>query len=258
MDAMVGSGATPGEARPAGELVRLTGVHKVYGQGLSATHALNDISLQVAPGEIVAICGPSGHGKTSLLNLIGMIDTASEGSVVIANLLTSKLSEQARAEMRCELIGHVFQSVTLIPVLTALENVLLPLMLRARLAPAALAEAQALGGELLARLGLKTQTHHYPARLDAGQCQRVAIARALVTRPRLVVADEATARLDGGSVRLVMDLFATRQRESGTSFVISTRDQRQLSRASRTLQLHEGRLSGSAADAPRRSLRVQG
>jgi putative ABC transport system ATP-binding protein len=258
MDAMVGSGAKPGESGPTGELVRLAGVHKVYGAGLSGVRALNDVNLQVVPGEIVAICGPSGHGKTSLLNLIGMIDKASEGSVVIANLLASKLSEQARADLRCELIGHVFQSFTLIPAMSALDNVLLPLTLRARLAPAALAEAQALGGELLARLGLKTQTHHYPARLDASQCQRVAIARALVTRPRLVVADEATSRLDGASVRLVMDLFATQQRECGVSFVISTRDQRQLSRASRTLQLHEGRLSGSAADVPRRSLRVQG
>jgi putative ABC transport system ATP-binding protein len=258
MDAMVESGATPGEARPPGELVRLSGVHKVYGRGLAGVHALNDINLQVAPGEIVAICGPSGHGKTSLLNLIGMLETATEGSVVIANLLTSKLSEQARADLRSELIGHVFQSFTLIPVVTALENVLLPLMLRARLDSGALADAQAYGGELLARLGLKTQTHHYPARLDASQCQRVAIARALVTGPRLVVADEAASRLDGGSIRLVMDLFATHQRDHGTSFVISTRDQRQLSRVTRTLQLNEGRLSGSAADAPRRTLRVQG
>jgi putative ABC transport system ATP-binding protein len=258
MDAMVGSGAMPDEARPPGELVRLSGVHKVYGRGLAGVHALNDINLQVAPGEIVAICGASGHGKTSLLNLVGMIETATEGSVVIANLLTSKLSEQARADLRSELIGHVFQSFTLIPVVTALENVLLPLMLRGRVASAALAEAQAYGAELLARLGLKTQTHHYPARLDASQCQRVAIARALAAGPRLVVADEATSRLDGGSIRLVMDLFATHQREYGTSFVISTRDQRQLSRVTRTLQLNEGRLSSPAADAARRTLRVQG
>jgi putative ABC transport system ATP-binding protein len=258
MDAMVGSGAIPGEARPPGELVQLSGVHKIYGRGLSGVHALNDINLQVVPGEIVAICGPSGHGKTSLLNLIGMLETATEGSVVIANLLTSKLSEQARADLRSELIGQVFQSFTLIPVVTALENVLLPLMLRGRLAGAALADAQAVGGELLARLGLRTQTHHYPARLDASQCQRVAIARALVAGPRLVVADEPISRLDCGSVRLVMDLFATHQRENGTSFVISTRDQRQLSRVTRTLQLNEGRLSSSVTDTPRRTLRVQG
>jgi putative ABC transport system ATP-binding protein len=258
MDAMVGSGATPGEARPSGELVRLSGVHKIYGRGLAGVHALNDVSLQVATGEMVAICGPSGHGKTSLLNLIGLIETASEGSVVIASLLASKLSEQSRAELRSEMIGHVFQSFSLVPALSALDNVLLPLMLRGRLRGAALAEARALAGELLARVGLKTQTHHYPARLDASQRQRVAIARALVTAPQLVVADEATSRLDNGSIRLVMDLFAAQQREHGTTFVISTRDQRQLSRASRTLQLNEGRLSSASTDAPRRTLRVQG
>jgi putative ABC transport system ATP-binding protein len=258
MDAMVGSGATPGEARPSGELVRLSGVHKVYGRGLAGVHALNDVSLHVATGEMVAICGPSGHGKTSLLNLIGLIETASEGSVVIASLLASKLSEQSRAEFRSEMIGHVFQSFSLVPALSALDNVLLPLMLRGRLRGAALAEARALAGELLARVGLKTQTHHYPARLDASQRQRVAIARALVTAPQLVVADEATSRLDNGSIRLVMDLFAAQQREHGTTFVISTRDQRQLSRASRTLQLNEGRLSSASTDAPRRTLRVQG
>ena len=258
MEAKVASGAAPGEARPAGELVRLSGVHKVYGRGLAGVHALNDINLSVAAGEMVAICGPSGHGKTTLMNLIGMLEPATEGNVVIANLLTSKLSEQARADLRSELIGYIFQSFSLIPVLTAQENVLLPLVLRGRMAAGALAEAQALGGELLARVGLKTQTHHYPSRLDASQCQRVAIARALVTGPRLVVADEATSRLDNGSIRLVMDLFAAHQREQGTTFIISTRDQRQLSRASRTLQLHEGRLSSAPADSPRKTLRVQG
>ncbi|MES2760142.1 MAG: ABC transporter ATP-binding protein [Pseudomonadota bacterium] len=258
MDAMVVSGANTGEARPTTELVRLAGVHKVYGRGLAGVHALNDINMHVATGEMVAICGPSGHGKTSLLNLIGMLETASEGSVVIANLLTSKLSEQARADLRSEVIGFVFQSFSLIPVLTALENVMLPLILRGRIGAAALAEAQAYGAELLARVGLKTQTHHYPARLDASQCQRIAIARALVTQPRLVVADEATSRLDNGSIRLVMDLFATLQRDHATTFVMSTRDQRQLSRVTRTLQLNEGRLTSTPSDSGRRTLRVQG
>jgi putative ABC transport system ATP-binding protein len=258
MEAIVGNGAAPGETRPSGELVRLSGVHKVYGRGLAGVHALNDINLNVAAGEMVAICGQSGHGKTSLLNLVGMLETATEGSVVIANLLTSKLPEQGRADLRAELIGYIFQSFSLIPVLTALENVMLPLMLRGRLAPAMQDEAQAYGAELLARVGLKTQTHHYPSRLDAGQCQRVAIARALVSGPRLVVADEPASRLDNGSIRLVMDLFCAHQREYGTTFVISTRDQRQMSRVSRTLQLNEGRLSSTSTDAPRKTLRVQG
>jgi predicted ABC-type transport system involved in lysophospholipase L1 biosynthesis ATPase subunit len=155
------------------------------------------------------------------------------------------------------MIGCVFQAYSLIPVMTAQENVLLPLLLRGRLKRPEFRLAQELAAELLARLGLATQIRDYPERLDPGQCQRVAIARALIARPRLVVADEPTSRLDSGSVRMVMDLFAACQREHATAFVISTRDQRQLSRASRTLQLNEGRLLDTPADMPRRALRIQ-
>jgi predicted ABC-type transport system involved in lysophospholipase L1 biosynthesis ATPase subunit len=176
--------------------------------------------------------------------------------VAIAGTAASGLSEQARAQFRSATIGCVFQSFSLIPVMTAQENVMLPLVLRARLTRAGLKAAQAQAAELLARVGLATQVRHYPGRLDAGQCQRVAIARALITRPRLVVADEPTSRLDSSSVRTVMELFAACQREHDTAFVVSTRDQRQLSRANRTLQLADGRLLGVPADTPRRALRV--
>ena len=241
----------------AQEMVVLKGVHKRHGQGLSAVQALHDIELTLAQGEMVAICGPSGSGKTSLLNIIGMLDTASEGSVAVGQLLVSKMSDQARSDLRSEMIGFVFQSYSLIPVMTAHENVLLPLLLRGRLDDAALEEAEQRAADLLSRLGLATQMRHYPARLDPSQSQRVAIARALVTHPRLVVADEPTSRLDNGCVRLVMDLFARYQYEQGTGFVISTRDQRQFSRVTRTLQLNEGRLSATPTEARRRPLRVQ-
>jgi putative ABC transport system ATP-binding protein len=239
-----------------GALVRLAGVHKHYGNPGVGVQALHDINLEVDPGELVAVCGPSGHGKTTLLNVIGLLEPASDGSVIIAGMPAGGLSEPARAELRAATIGYVFQSFSLIPVMTAQENVLLPLLLRARLPKPELKAAQELAAELLARVGLATQVRHYPRRLDASQCQRVAIARALVTRPRLVVADEPTSRLDSGSVRMVMDLFAACQREHGTAFVVSTRDQRQLTRAVRTLQLSEGRLLGAPADTPRRALRV--
>ncbi len=245
----------PGEPAAMMELVRLKGVHKVYGRGLAGVHALHDIHLQVAMGEIVAVCGPSGSGKTSLTNLVGMIDNATEGSIVIAKLLLSQLTEQARADLRCDMIGHVFQSFTLVPVMTALENVMLPLLLRRRLDDNSLAAARARAADLLAQLGLATQARLYPGRLDDSQSQRVAVARALMTRPRLVVADEPTSRLDSGATRLVMDLFARHQQEHGTAFLISTRDQRQLSRVTRTLQLGEGRL-GTPADFLRKPLRV--
>ena len=238
------------------ELVSLSRVRKVYGGGWGGVHALHDIDLQICAGDLVCVCGPGGSGKTSLLNLVGMLDTATEGSVVIASLLISKLSEQARAELRADMIGFVFQASSLIPIMTARENVLLPLMLRGHLDDDAIAAAQERADALLAQVGLGTQADHYPQRLDACQSQRVAIARALITRPRLVVADEPTSRLDSGSIRLVMELFAREQHTHGTAFLISTRDQRQMSRATRTLQLNDGRLTSTPQSQARRPLRV--
>ena len=239
------------------ELVNLARVRKVYGTGFGAVHALHDINLRLHAGEMVAVCGPCGSGKTSLLNLVGMLETATEGSVVIASLLISKLSEQARADLRSDMIGFVFQASSLIPVMTAHENVLLPLMLRGQLDDTELAAAHHRADALLQQLGLGPQAGHYPQRLDASQCQRVAIARALIARPRLVVADEPTSRLDSGCIRMVMDLFARQQQEHRTAFLVSTRDQRQLSRATRTLQLNEGRLSAPQHGNTRRPIRVQ-
>ncbi|MES2320681.1 MAG: ABC transporter ATP-binding protein [Pseudomonadota bacterium] len=254
MDAMLCGGTEVN--RTMADLVRLTHVHKVYGGGLSGVHALHDVSLQVGVGDMVVVCGPCGSGKTSLLNLVAMLEQASEGSVVIANLLVSKLSEQGRADLRGDMIGLVFQAFSLIPVMTARENVLLPLMLRTRLDHAQLAAAEQRATELLAQLGLATHAGHYPPKLDASQCQRVAIARALINRPRLVVADEPTSRLDSGCTRLVLDLFGRQQQEHGTAFLLSTRDQRQVSRATRTLQLNEGRLMTTPNESARRPQRV--
>lgn len=256
MDAKLSDETIPEVKRTMADLVRLTHVHKVYGGGLSGVHALHDVCLQVGVGEMVVVCGPCGSGKTSLMHLVSMLEQASEGSVVIANLLVSKLSEQGRADLRGDMIGLVFQAFSLIPVMTARENVLLPLMLRGRLDHAQLAAAELRASELLAQLGLATHANHYPPRLDPSQCQRVAIARALITRPRLVVADEPTSRLDNGCTRLVLDLFGRQQQEHGTAFLMTTRDQRQISRATRTLQLNEGRLMSMSNETPRRPLRV--
>ena len=258
MEATLSNTKKTGAFRTPAELVSLTRVQKVYGGSLSGVRALHDIELRMSSGEMVTICGPSGSGKTSLLNVVGMLETATEGTVVIASLLVSKLSEQARADLRGDMIGFVFQAFSLIPVLSARENVLLPLLLRGRLEHGELAAAHARADALLSQLGLSTQAGHYPPRLDASQSQRVAIARALIAMPRLVVADEPTSRLDSASIRVVMELFEREQQEHGTAFLVSTRDQRQISRATRTLQLNEGRLASvPGSTGQRRPLRVQ-
>ncbi len=240
------------------ELARLSGVHKYFGSGSSGVHALHGIDLHISSGEIVTICGASGSGKTALLNLVAMLEPASEGSVVVGSLLVSQLSEQARADLRAETIGLVCQAFTLIPVLSARDNVLLPLTLRGHISHANRAAAHQRADDLLAQLGLATQSAQMPSRMDPSQCQRVAIARALIARPRLVIADEPASRLDSGCIRMMLDLFAREQQLHGTAFLITTRDQRQLSRATRSLQLSEGRLVSSPADVARKKpVRVQ-
>ena len=238
-----------------GPLLRLAGVHKYHGTGELTVHALRGIDMQLAEGEIVALCGPFGSGKTSLLNLIAMLEPATEGYIEFARLRVSKLSEQARADLRADMMGIVFQAFSLIPVLTARENVLLPLVLRGHLSPAQLEEGYARADELLGRLGLAAQSARYPPRLDASQSQRVAIARALVTQPRLVLADEPDSRLDPACTRMVLDLFAREQQLHGTAFLIATRDQRQMQRVARTVQIAQGRLA--TAGTSRQPFRVQ-
>jgi putative ABC transport system ATP-binding protein len=236
-------------------LLSLSGIHKHYRHGRSGVHALCDIHLQVGAGEMVAVCGPSGHGKTTFTNVIGLLEPPSAGRLMLDGVDVAGLGDTERAALRARTIGPVYQCFTLIPFLTARDNVLLPLLLRRRLGRPQRADAIALATELLARVGLAAHVHHLPARLDPGQCQRVAIARALITRPRLVVADEPTSRLDASALRMVLELFNACQREQGTAFVITTRDQRQLVRASRTLQLSDGRLGPRQADLPRHAAR---
>nr|WP_307728101.1 ATP-binding cassette domain-containing protein [Massilia terrae] len=227
-------------------------VHRRYGAGDKVVHALYDIDLCVEAGEMVAVCGPSGHGNTALVNLLGLLDLPSAGRIYVQGVDTCTLTERQRQRLRSEHIGIVFQHPALLPALTALENTLLPVLLGPHVDRSAIEFAP----ELLARLGLAVQLHKHPDELDASQRQRVAIARALVLRPALVVADEPASRLDSGSERMVADLFSACQREHGTTFIMATRDQRQLLRASRTLQLSEGRLLSVPADTPRRALRA--
>lgn len=215
-------------------VARLSGVGKTYGQ----VHALADIKLDIEAGEMLAIVGPSGSGKTTLLNLIGLLDKPSTGEIEVLGESTACLSPLEYARRRQSSIGFVFQSYNLIPVLDALENVLLPLRLAGRTSHAQNARAR----ELLDEVGLGSHHHQRPDRMSGGQRQRVAIARALIANPQLIIADEPTASLDSGNARAAMQLFQRLNRTHGATFVFSTHDERALSYMSRSIRLRDGRL----------------
>jgi putative ABC transport system ATP-binding protein len=187
---------------------------------------------------MVAVWGPSGSGKSTLCNLLGLIDSPSAGRVLFRGADVATMSDDRRSQFRNRHIGFVFQSFNLLPVLTALENVMLPLQVGG--VPTRSARQRAL--QLLEAVGLGDHLRHRPARLSGGQQQRVAIARALAAEPELVIADEPTANLDTATAYAILDLLRESHRTLGTSFVFATHDQRLLDRAERLVQLHDGQL----------------
>jgi putative ABC transport system ATP-binding protein len=199
---------------------------------------LHDINLCIDAGESVAIVGPSGSGKSTLLGLLAGLDVPSEGGVHMDGVDMSALDEDARARLRGEKLGFVFQSFQLLPALTALENVMLPLELAGR--AGAREEAQ----QVLARVGLEARLHHYPAQLSGGEQQRVAIARAFAPRPKLLLADEPTGNLDAQTGSRIIDLLFDLNREQGTTLVLVTHDDSLAQRCDRILHIKEGRLEG--------------
>lgn len=225
-------------AAEAPALARLCAIHKSYRQGALTVAALRGVDLAIAEREMLAICGPSGSGKSTLLNLIGMLDEPTSGTVMLAGQDVLQLGRDRKADLRSATIGFIFQSFNLIPVLSALENVLLPLRLRGKVTAPESERAHA----LLERVGLANHKGAYPDRMSGGQRQRVAIARALVTRPRLVVADEPTANLDTDTSMVVIELIASLRRDFNTTFVFSTHDSRILGHMDRTVHLRDGRI----------------
>jgi putative ABC transport system ATP-binding protein len=195
---------------------------------------LRDVSFAVDQGEFVAIVGPSGSGKTTLLGLLAGLDTPSRGTVHLDGVDLGALGEDARARLRGEKVGFVFQSFQLIPTLTAQENVQVPLELRGdpRAAPRA--------RELLERVGLKDRGHHFPAQLSGGEQQRVAVARAFVNAPRILFADEPTGNLDAGTGARIVELLESLNRESGTTIVLVTHDPGLAARTGRVIRLADG------------------
>jgi putative ABC transport system ATP-binding protein len=211
---------------------------------------LEGVDLDVAAGEVVAVLGPSGSGKTTLHGLLAGLDRASAGSVTLDGVALDALDEDARAALRAERVGFVFQGFQLIPTLTAIENVLVPLELLPTAPPQAEAEAQA--RELLARVGLAERVDHYPAQLSGGEQQRVGIARAFAGRPGLLFADEPTGNLDRETGRAIADLLLALNREAGTTLVIVTHDLELARRAGRVVHLDAGRITRIETAAERR------
>jgi len=188
------------------------------------------------PGEAVAIVGASGSGKSTLLALLAGLDTPTAGTVELDGASLFELDEDARAELRGRAVGFVFQSFQLLPSLTALENVMLPLELAGR------DDAESAAREILARVGLAERLHHYPKHLSGGEQQRVALARAFVVRPKLLLADEPTGSLDAESGEAVIALLFQLNRESGTTLVLVTHDEQLAQRCTRTVRLAAGRI----------------
>jgi len=207
---------------------------KTFPSGDTALTVLRDVSFDIPPRAFVAVVGPSGSGKTTLLALLAGLDVPTKGTVSLDGADLGALTEDARAQLRGEKVGFVFQSFQLIPTLTALENVRVPLELRG--VPDTAARAR----DLLGRVGLGDRTHHYPAQLSGGEQQRVALARAFANAPKVLFADEPTGNLDQATGARIIELIEQLNRESGTTVVLVTHDEALASRATRIIRLADG------------------
>lgn len=217
-------------------LIELAGVSRTYRLGKTEIHALRKLDLCIERGEFVAIWGPSGSGKSTLCNLIGAIDTPTAGRLILNSKELSLLTDNQLSEHRNRSIGFVFQNFNLIAVLSAVENVALPLLLRGENRR----DSGHKAAELLSMIGLGQHVRHRPDKLSGGQRQRVAIARALITEPPLVIADEPTANLDSETARTIVDLMRDINQHRGTTFIFATHDHRLLARVTRKIELRDG------------------
>lgn len=219
-------------------LVEVRGVTKVYRRDSEELTVLEGLDLTIEEGEFLALMGPSGSGKSTLLNLLAGLDTPTEGTIRVAGEEITRLRPKELAAWRARHIGFIFQLHNLLPVLTALQNVELPLLLT----PLSRKERREHAETALRIVGLEDRMHHYPRQLSGGQEQRVGIARAIVTDPTLILADEPTGDLDARSASEILDLLGRLNREFGKTIVMVTHDPNAAARASRTLHLEKGRL----------------
>ncbi|MGW7366110.1 ABC transporter ATP-binding protein [Streptomyces sp. NPDC054841] len=232
------SGTAVAPAPAPGAMVRVENLHRSYGTGAAAVHALRGVSFEVPRGELVALKGRSGSGKTTLLNLVGGLDAPDEGRITVDGTDLSGLGEDGLLELRRDRIGFVFQSFGLIPILTAAENVGVPMRLR-KTDPREREERVEL---LLSLVGLAEHAAQRPGELSGGQQQRVAVARALANRPALLIADEPTGQLDAETGLAVMELLRAVVRSEGVTALVATHDAQLLGLADRVLELSDGEI----------------
>jgi len=219
-------------------LIELQDIAKYYHLGDTSITALQDVSLTIHQHEFIALWGPSGSGKTTACNIIGLLDRPDSGKLLFKDKVVKNQSDYLLSELRNKEIGIVFQGFNLLPVLSALENVMLPLLIRG----IKRSQARELAEQQLLTVGLEAFFSHRPKKLSGGQQQRVAIARALVTEPSLVIADEPTANLDTKTAHNIIDLMMEIYDNDGTTFVFSTHDQRLLERVNRQILLQDGKI----------------
>lgn len=225
-------------------IVEVRNLYKSFTRGAEKIEVLMDLNLDVQAGEFVALMGPSGSGKTTLLNLIAGLDSPTEGTITIGGMEISSLSESELARWRTRNVGFVFQFYNLLPVLTAYENVELPLLLL----PLTRDQRRKQVENALGLVGLSDRMTHRPGQLSGGQCQRVGIARAIVTDPTIIVADEPTGALDAKSAKDALDLLNLLRGELGKTIIMVTHDPHAAERAQRIVQLDKGSLAGDRAE----------
>jgi len=218
-------------------VVEIKNVFKSYQLGSTEVYAIRGLSLNIRRGEFTALIGASGSGKTTLLNLVGSLDNADKGEILIENVSLRNLSENQKSFLRNEKIGFIFQSFNLVPVLNVFENVEVPLTIRKNLKDE---ERKARVLTALKDVGLEEFLHHRPDQLSGGQRQRVAIARALVTEPVLILADEPTANLDSKTAHHIIDLMLELNRKRNTTFFFCTHDEKLMSRVQRIIKIKDG------------------
>lgn len=227
----------------AAQVLRADGLAKTYAEGKLRTPVFDGLHLHVSAGETVAIVGASGAGKSTLLHLLGGLDTPTAGEVYVAGQKMSTLSDAARGALRNKALGFIYQFHHLLPEFTALENVMLPVLLNGTTVPDARSRAKS----LLESVGLGHRLEHKPGELSGGERQRAAVARALVNRPACVLGDEPTGNLDEKTAATVFELMLELNRAEKTSLVMVTHDRRLARRLDRVLELHEGKLRELAA-----------